>query len=98
MIAAVEYVSRYVVTKAVKRHDAVTVARFLMEEIVMKYGPFRELLSDNASEFVGETLKWLAKLLQAKQSHPLPYRPSMMGLIERFNKIWKDMVAMYVEV
>lgn len=63
----------------------------------MKYGPFRELLSDNAFEFVGETLQWLDKLLQAKQSHHVPYRPSMMGPIERFNRTWKDMLSMYVE-
>lgn len=98
MIAAVECVSRYVVAKAVKRHDTVTVARFLIEDMIMKYKPFRELLSDNASDFVSETLQALAKMLQAKQSHPVPYRPSMMGLIERFNKTWKDMVSMYVEV
>lgn len=97
MIAAVEYVSRYVVAKAVKHHDAVTVARFLIEDVIMKYGPFRELLSDNASAFVSETLQMLAKMLQAKRSHPVSYWPSMMGLIKRFNKTLKDMVSMYVE-
>lgn len=43
VIAAVEYVTRYAVAKAVKRHTAENVARFLMEEIVLRFGSFREM-------------------------------------------------------
>lgn len=96
VIAVVEYVSIYALAKPVKRRDAFTMARFLNEVIVMKYGLFRELLSDRASEFTGSTLKHLSTLLQVKPSHPVPYRPCMMGLIERFNRTWNDLVPMCV--
>jgi hypothetical protein len=54
------------------------------------------LISDNASEFVGETIEVLVRMLQAKQHTPIPYRQNFVGLIERFNRTWMDMVAMYV--
>ena len=41
-------------------------------------------------------LSELVRLLQAEQKYPVPYRPNLMGLVERFNRTWTDMVAMYV--
>ena len=80
----------------VATHDAATVARVLLDEVVFRHGPFRELLCDNAAEFISDVVRELVQLLQAKQSTPVPYRPNMVGLVERFNRTWKDMVSMYV--
>eukprot|EP00644_Phytophthora_capsici_P011040 jgi/Phyca11/80504/gw1.18.718.1 len=32
-------------------------------------------------------------MLQARQTNPVPYRPQLVGLVERFNRTWKDIVA-----
>eukprot|EP00644_Phytophthora_capsici_P018563 jgi/Phyca11/49690/gw1.73.163.1 len=35
-------------------------------------------------------------MLQAEQKNPVPYRPQMVGLVERFHRTWKDCVATYM--
>ncbi|GMF52809.1 unnamed protein product [Phytophthora fragariaefolia] len=38
----------------------------------------------------------LLGLLQAKRSTPVPYRPKLLGLVERFHRTWKDMGSLYI--
>eukprot|EP00644_Phytophthora_capsici_P007162 jgi/Phyca11/112333/e_gw1.22.482.1 len=64
-----------------------------MREIVLKFGPFRELLTDGAPELTSHLIEELVELLQAHQTNPVPYRPQLVGLVERFNRTWKDIVA-----
>ncbi|KAI9980565.1 hypothetical protein PInf_009865 [Phytophthora infestans] len=35
-------------------------------------------------------------MLQAQQINPVPYRPQMIGLVERFHRSWKDCVAIFM--
>ncbi|KAE9022939.1 hypothetical protein PR001_g13031 [Phytophthora rubi] len=96
VVAALEYVTRYAVARCVTRHTADNVATFLMEDVVLRFGAFRELLSDGAPELTGELIEKLVDLLQARQVNPVPYRPQMVGLVERFHRSWKDCVATYM--
>ncbi|KAE9295160.1 hypothetical protein PR003_g24087 [Phytophthora rubi] len=96
VIAALEYVTRYAVARSVTRHTAENVATFLMEDVVLRFGVFRELLTDGAPELTGEVIEKLVDLLQARQVNPVPYRPQMVGLVERFHRSWKDCVATYM--
>ncbi|GMF23303.1 unnamed protein product [Phytophthora fragariaefolia] len=97
VIAAVEYVTRYAVAVVVDRHTAETVAVFLMKQIVLKFGVFRELLTDGAPELTGHASEQLVVMLQAEQINPVPYRPQMIGLVERFHRTWKDVVATFMQ-
>ncbi|KAE9289896.1 hypothetical protein PR003_g25429 [Phytophthora rubi] len=97
VIAAVEYVTRYAVASCVKEHTAKTVATFLMQEVVLRFGVFRELLTDGAPELAGKVIEDLVQLLQARQINPVPYRPQMVGLVERFHRSWKDCVATFMQ-
>ncbi|GMF28837.1 unnamed protein product [Phytophthora fragariaefolia] len=72
VIATLEYVTRYAVAKCVTQHTAENVATFLMEEVVHKFGAFRELLTDSAPELVGKVIEQLVILLQASQINPVP--------------------------
>ncbi|KAG6610739.1 Gag-pol fusion protein [Phytophthora cinnamomi] len=64
--AALEYVTRYAVSVTVKQHTAENVAEFLMKHVVLKFGPFRELLTDGAPELTGKVIEKLVILLQAQ--------------------------------
>ncbi|KAE9281856.1 hypothetical protein PF008_g27780 [Phytophthora fragariae] len=93
VIAALEYVTRYAVAVTVKQHTAENVAEFLMKHVVLKFG---QLLTDGAPELTGKVIEELVVLLQAQQINPVPYRPQMIGLVERFHRTWKDCVATYM--
>lgn len=96
VIAAVEYVTRYAVARCVKQHTAENVATFLMEDVVLKFGVFRELLTDGAPELTGYAIDLLVNMMQARQVNPVPYRPQMIGLVERYHRTWKDVVATFM--
>ncbi|KAE9169724.1 hypothetical protein PF004_g28099 [Phytophthora fragariae] len=96
VIAAVDYATRYSVVAAVTNHTAKDVANFIAEELVFVFGPMRELAMDGAPELNGKVIDALVEVLQAKQLTPVPYRPALLGLVERFHRTWKDMVSLYV--
>ncbi|KAG6613185.1 Enzymatic Polyprotein [Phytophthora cinnamomi] len=96
VIDAVDYASRNAVAVATPSHTAEYIAKFVAERLVLVYGPMRELVMGGAPELKGAVVKHLVRLLQAKQPTPVPYRPKLLGLVERFHKVWKDMVSMYV--
>ncbi|KAG1699798.1 hypothetical protein DVH05_028586 [Phytophthora capsici] len=97
VIAALEYVTRYAVACCAVKHTAEDIAKFLMEEVVLKFGVFRELLTDGAPELTGNVIDELVSLLQARQINPVPYRPQMVGLVDRFHRTWKDCVAVFMQ-
>ncbi|KAE9157501.1 hypothetical protein PF002_g33366 [Phytophthora fragariae] len=67
-----------------------------MEDVVLKFGVFREILTDGAPELTGKSIEQQVLMLQSKQINPVPYRPQIIGLVERFLRSWKDCVAMYM--
>jgi hypothetical protein len=64
--------------------------------VVLRFGPFRELLTDGAPELTGKVINQLVAMMQARQTNPVPYRPQTIGLVERFHRTWKDCVSMYM--
>ncbi|GMF41535.1 unnamed protein product [Phytophthora fragariaefolia] len=95
VIATLEYVTRYAVVRGVTQHTAERVATFLMDDMVLRFGAFRESLTDGAPELTGRGIEQLVTILQAKQTNPVPYRPQMIGLVERFYRSWKDCVSTF---
>lgn len=63
---------------------------------MLKNGAFRELLTDGSPEITSKSLDVIVTLLQAYHINPVLYRPNLMGLVARFHRTWKDMVAIYV--
>ncbi|KAE8890678.1 hypothetical protein PF002_g25007 [Phytophthora fragariae] len=68
-----------------------------MDKVVFVYGPMREIMMDGAMEFGSKATAELLELMQVKQSTPVPYRPKLLGLVERFHRTWKDVVSLYVD-
>ncbi|OWZ22373.1 hypothetical protein PHMEG_0002931 [Phytophthora megakarya] len=96
VIAAVDYATRYTVVAAVPSHTSVSVGHFIVGKLVMVFRPALELVMDGAPELNGEVIGVLVDLLQARQVTPVSYRPALLGLVARFNRSGKDMVAIFV--
>jgi hypothetical protein len=75
VIAAVEYTTRYAVAAAVPEHTAKSIARFLMDKVVLVYGPMREVMMDGAREFGSKATAELLAFMQVNQATPVLYRP-----------------------
>ncbi|OWZ08845.1 Trafficking protein particle complex subunit [Phytophthora megakarya] len=77
VVAAIEYVTRYVVASCVTEHTAETLAT----------------ATSHATEMTGKVMEELVQLLQTQQVNPVLYRAQLVGLAEHFDRTWKDRVS-----
>lgn len=93
IITCMDYATRFVVAKPVRRRDSKTVAEFLFHEILMKFGAPTEIITDRASCF---SAGWLQDYLELQQVHhypSTPYHPNTNGLVERMHAVLGPMIA-----
>lgn len=85
IITAIDYATRWVVAKAVKSVDAVTVAKFLYEDILMNYGSPFELISDRGNAFLADSVDLFEKTQKIKHLATSSYHPQTNGMVERMH-------------
>lgn len=64
--------------------------------VISTWGPPKELLSDQGPEFVAEVNCKLSRQQGIKWKYVMVYHPQMNGLVERFNRMLKSMIAKFV--
>lgn len=75
--------SKFVVAKAVRFAAALNAAHFFVEEIILKHGCMIELVTDRSSQFAGETMQQIIKMLDIQYSMTSPDHPASDGNAER---------------
>ncbi|UYV80868.1 hypothetical protein LAZ67_19002048, partial [Cordylochernes scorpioides] len=98
IVVATDYLSRYAITRAIPNGSAEEVAKFMVEDILLKHGAPRELISDRGRTFISRTLKEINDLCGTIHRFTSAYHPQTNGLTERLNKTLADMLSMYVDV
>src|SRR6266542_1762647 len=97
IVVAMDYFSRWPEARSLKAANADTVATFLYEEIICRFGAPRILQSDRGTHFVNEIIQRLTKRFKIKHSLSSPYHPQSNGLVERFNKTLCEEIAKIAE-
>ncbi|KAI5709553.1 hypothetical protein M8J75_001191 [Diaphorina citri] len=95
IIAACEYLSGYLVTKAVRTTTSEDVCEFLYE-LVTQYGVPRHIISDNAPNLISKSVNQLLEQIGCKRINITGYHPQSNGVIESCFKSLKNMMALYV--
>ncbi|UYV74165.1 hypothetical protein LAZ67_11002276 [Cordylochernes scorpioides] len=98
IVVATDYLSRYAMTRAIPNGSAEEVAKFIIENISLKHGAPRELISDRGRTFISRTLKEINDLCGTLHRFTSAYHPQTKGLTERLNTTLADMLSMYVNV
>ncbi len=92
-----DYFSRWPEARPLKAANANTVATFLYEEIICRFGASRILQSDRGTHFVNEVIQKLIKRFRIKHSLLLSYHSQSNRLVERFNKTLCEGIAKLAE-
>ncbi|KAL1447357.1 hypothetical protein WDU94_015595, partial [Cyamophila willieti] len=95
VIAACEYLSGYLVTKAVKKVTSEDVCDFLME-LVVQFGVPHRIVTDNGSNLVSKSVNQFLDQVGCRRVAISGYHPQSNGLIESCFKSLKNMLSMYV--
>ena len=93
IVTAVDYATRWFVAKAVPDRTAKTVAKFLFEEILCRFGAPFELVSDRANVFTGELMTEYLRLQSIHHLPSSPYHPRTNGCLERIHGVLNPMIA-----
>lgn len=90
-----DYLSKWPEVYAVKDRKAETMARCLLD-LVWRHGVPARIIHDRAAEFLSEVLQETAQLLGLTQLPTSGGHPQTDGLVERFNRTLKQMLAKLV--
>ncbi|UYV74371.1 hypothetical protein LAZ67_11003263 [Cordylochernes scorpioides] len=74
------------------------VAKFFIEDVNLKHGAPRELITDRGRNFTSSMISDLNYQCKITHRKTTAYHPQTNGLTERLNKTIADMLSMYVEV
>jgi len=96
ILTLVDHFSKWAEAIPLPNHTAPVVARALMNQVFVRFGVPRQLLSDRGPEFesvlFGELMKWL----QIDKLRTTAYKPSTNGVVERFHRTLNSMLAKVV--
>src|SRR3990170_5734836 len=97
IVVAMDYFTRWPEAKPLKSANAETVATFIYEEIICRYGIPKVIQSDQETHFMNELLKNLIERFKIKHSLSSPYHLQSNGLVKRFNKTLCEGIAKVAE-
>ncbi len=97
IVVAMDYFSRWPEARSLKAANTETVATFIYEEIICRFGLPRVIQSDRRTHFVNEVIRKLTKKFRVKHSLSSPYHPQSNGLVKRFNKTLCEGIAKVAE-
>ncbi|XP_048880294.1 uncharacterized protein LOC125748321 isoform X1 [Brienomyrus brachyistius] len=86
----VDRFSRRVEAIPSKDMEAMTVVKFLIREVIPRFGIPTEISSDNGAAFVGKVTKLVVQQLRIKQRLGCVYHPQLQGMVERVNGTLKQ--------
>ena len=79
IIAATDYVTKWVEAKATQKNDAYTTTKFLFEYVFTRYGLPIEIVSDRGTHFLNEVIENLLEKFMVIHKKSAPYHPQANG-------------------
>lgn len=96
ILTCLDELSRYVVAIPLEDQETHTIARAFVDNVILKYGSCKEILSDRGANFCSSLMKRVCKLLGIKDTHTTAYRPQSNGSLERFHRELKENLRNFV--
>jgi transposase InsO family protein len=87
IIATTEYLTRWVEAREVNECSATTVAHFIFDDIITRFGGPKILMSDQGPHFINKTVEALTEEFAVHHQKRTPYHRQVNGKVEAFNKI-----------
>lgn len=95
-VVIMDYFSKFVRVYPVKRQDAETVTTVLLDWVYDLGVPDR-IHSDQGGQFESDLFQQMCRRLGIQKTRTTPYHPESDGMVERFMRTLKDMVAKYID-
>ena len=93
ILVITDLLSKYVVAKATRDNTSLTAAKVVVEEVMLKYGIPKQILTDNGTHFSAKLFNDITRLCGVCHVYTTPYNPQSNGACERFNSTLCDNLA-----
>eukprot|EP00253_Pinus_taeda_P008492 PITA_08492 len=98
ILVCTDYVTKWVVAKAVSRATEDTVVTFLFEEIFVRYGVPRQIVTDQGVQFTSKLVRDLTEKYKIKHRKSTTYHPQANGQVESTNKVLENIMTKTVQL
>ncbi|KAL3682295.1 hypothetical protein R1sor_000317 [Riccia sorocarpa] len=98
ILLATDYFTRMVEAEATKKDDVATVAQFLFDRIICRYGCPLELVSDRGTHFINKTIAEMSEQYEIRHRKTTPYNPKANGMMERSNGILSKILKKITQI
>ncbi|UYV79051.1 K02A2.6-like [Cordylochernes scorpioides] len=98
IVVCTDYLTKYAVTQSLRSGEAQEIAKFLLEDVLLKHGAPREIVMDRGRNFQSKLLQELTNKCGIKKKTTTAYHPQTNGLTERLNRTISDMLSMYMDL
>lgn len=96
IVTAVDLLTRYAETAPIRSGTAAEVADFILQNVILRHGAPRVLLSDRGRVFLSSLVEELLRASNTVHKKTSSYHPQTNGLTERFHRTLADMLSMYI--
>ena len=98
ILVIIDYFTRWAEAYPIIDHTAKTIANIFAHQFVARWGPPKELHTDQGREFESKIFAELCNLTDVYKTRTTPFRPCSNGLVERYNRTIKDVISHFVSV
>ena len=98
MVTLIDHFTKWAEAIPVPNHEATTVSRVLLEQIITRFGVPQQILTDRGAEFESQLFKELCRILGCDKIRTTAYKPSTNGAIERLHRSLNSMIGKVIDL
>lgn len=88
--------SKYLICVPIPNKEANTIARAIVENVILNYGPVKSIRTDLGTEYKNSVVKELCELLQIEHHFSTPFHHETLGSIERSHRSMNEYLRSYL--
>lgn len=96
-VTAMCELTKYLISIPIPDKRAETVAKAIINNIVLTHGPPKSILTDKGTEYVNSIFRDIAKFLNIELRTSTPYHHQTLGTIERSHRTFNEYVRHYLD-
>jgi transposase InsO family protein len=87
IITPIKYLTKWAEERAVKDCSVATIAQFISEDIITRFGCPKILMTDQGTHFINTTIEALTQEFEVQHQKSTPYHPQANAIVKSFNNI-----------